>query len=406
MPSILTVSDSYLPGFKGGGPIRSLANLIEWLGDEFRFLVLTPDRDHTDSRPYDSVSRGVWQKVGKAEVMYLPPDLLRIVSWNRLIVGIDYDLLYLNSFFSTLTVRTLLLRRKGKLRKTPVILAPRGEFSPGALSLKGLKKRLYIAAGKRLGLFEDILWHATSDSELEHITRWMEDGEQNNYLRIAVAPNLASTTRSMVPAARARIKKKIDSVRLVFLSRIVPMKNLKTALELLADRSGSVVFDIYGPIEDPEYWQECQLIIRELPSNVQVSYKGIVNPDGVVSTFTQYHALFFPTLGENFGHVILEALTAGCLVLTSSETPWRNLASKGAGWDIPLSQPESYRQALDEIIKMDCQMFQARSEQARRLASETTTDISRVQMHRKLFVQALADPQTDTANANDEGPKG
>jgi glycosyltransferase involved in cell wall biosynthesis len=389
---ILIVNGSYLPGFKGGGPIRSIANLIDWLGDEFRFRVLTPDRDYTDPRPYDSVIRNAWQRVGKAQVMYLSPDQLRIVPWNRLLSTIDYDLLYLNSFFSTLTVRTLLLRRVGRLQDTPLIIAPRGEFSPGALSLKRWKKWLYILTSKRFGLFKEVLWHATSTSEREHIIGVMRDQADSHNPRIAIAPNLSPAARTLTTAPVARITKDKNSARLIFLSRIVPKKNLKGALEFVADLRGSIVFDIYGPIEDTQYWEECQLIIRKLPSNVEVNYRGVVKPDEVVSKFAQYHAFVFPTLGENFGHVILEALYGGCLVLTSDETPWQNLDVKGVGWDISLTEPESYQKALDELIKMDNEAYQIRSQQAFDLATATIKDASPVQAHRELFLQALKFP--------------
>jgi hypothetical protein len=35
----------YLPGFKGGGPTRSISNLVSALGKEFTFKVTTLDRD-------------------------------------------------------------------------------------------------------------------------------------------------------------------------------------------------------------------------------------------------------------------------------------------------------------------------------------------------------------------------
>lgn len=34
---ILTLADYYLPGYKAGGPIRTLANMVDMLGDEFKF---------------------------------------------------------------------------------------------------------------------------------------------------------------------------------------------------------------------------------------------------------------------------------------------------------------------------------------------------------------------------------
>jgi glycosyltransferase involved in cell wall biosynthesis len=56
-----------------------------------------------------------------------------------------------------------------------------------------------------------------------------------------------------------------------------------------------------------------------------------------------------PTLGENFGHAIFEALSAGRPVLISNQTPWHNLASQKIGWDISLDRPKEFVKAIEEI---------------------------------------------------------
>lgn len=57
------------------------------------------------------------------------------------------------------------LRRLGLLPLVPVILAPRGEFSPGALGLKAWKKRPYIELTRMIGLHRGITWQASSERE-------------------------------------------------------------------------------------------------------------------------------------------------------------------------------------------------------------------------------------------------
>ena len=169
MKAILAVSRRYLPGQKAGGSVRSLVNLVAWLGDEFRFDILTHDRDLQDDHPYPGIVGGTWQEVGKARVMYLSKRECRLPNWHRLLSKSDYGVLYLNSFFDTLTVRTLVLRRLHLLPERPTVLAPRGEFSPGALALKHRKKRAFLAAARFLGLWRNLVWLATSDLEAKEI---------------------------------------------------------------------------------------------------------------------------------------------------------------------------------------------------------------------------------------------
>src|SRR4029077_18366186 len=120
----------------------------------------------------------------------------------------------------------------------------------------------------------------------------------------------------------------------VFLSRITRKKNLHIALELLQQVDGSVTFDIYGPVIDPAYWRECVAVIERMPPNVAVTYRGAIAHDDVASALSGYHFFLLPTASENFGHAIVEALAAGCPLVTSDQTPWTALRQRGIGWDL------------------------------------------------------------------------
>ena len=68
-PSILIALPHYRPGWKAGGPTRTIANLVEHLGDEFSFRILTSDRDYGDERAFPCIEADRWRRVGKAEVL-------------------------------------------------------------------------------------------------------------------------------------------------------------------------------------------------------------------------------------------------------------------------------------------------------------------------------------------------
>src|SRR5208283_1031370 len=120
-------------------------------------------------------------------------------------------------------------------------------------------------------------------------------------------------------------RKAPGSLRLISLSRVSPKKNLLGALGMLRGVTGEVEFDIYGPAEDPDYWTKCAAAIHALPRNIRVRMHPAVNHFEVARLFSQYHLFYCPTLGENYGHVISEALAAGCPALISDRTPWRGL---------------------------------------------------------------------------------
>jgi glycosyltransferase involved in cell wall biosynthesis len=276
----------------------------------------------------------------------------------------------------------------GQVPEKPIVLAPRGEFSTGALMMKRLKKRLYILWVKHIGLVDDIFWQASSDYEKLDILTAFGHHSKNNPLLIHVASNLPPKLNSR-PKLIHRPVKQVNSANMVFLSRIARKKNLDFALNLLTNVGGDVLLDIYGPMEDQRYWQECQVLIDRLPSNVKVEYRGLVSHDQVEEVFSRYHLFLFPTRGENFGHVILEALSAGCLVLTSDQTPWRDLTKKKVGWDVSLNEPERFYPALKELIFMDNSTFQQWSKSAQEYAYRFAGDPILIEANRRLFLQAL-----------------
>jgi glycosyltransferase involved in cell wall biosynthesis len=61
--------------------------------------------------------------------------------------------------------------------------------------------------------------------------------------------------------------------------------------------------------------------------------------------------LALPSRGENFGHIVPEAWAAGCPVLVSDRTPWRNLAQQGVGWDLPL-EPQVWVDAVQRCLDL------------------------------------------------------
>jgi len=380
-PIVLTSIGYYLPGYKAGGPIRTLANTTECLGDEFSFFILTSDRDLKSDEPYPSIKPGVWQTVGKAQVMYLHAAKQNCWHWRHWLKRLDYDVLYLNSCFAKSTIQTLILRWLRLVLPKPVILAPRGEFSPGALSLKKRKKSLYMAFSKWMNLYKGIIWQASSEYERLDIINTMNDTN----LQIIIAPNLV-LSRSITTTVTF---KESGSLKIAFLSRVARKKNLDYALQVLANVCGNIVFDIYGPLEDIAYWQECQSIIAQMPTNVKVSYLGEVPPDQVMGILSEYHLFFFPTRGENFGHVISESLRAGCPVLISEQTPWKGLEERKAGWVVPLEKTQQFQAALQTVLEMDNATFQEWSSGARAYGEQVANDPAVIEANRALFLTAL-----------------
>ena len=381
---ILTFVGFYLPGYKAGGPIRTLSNMVDRLGNELQFQIVTADRDFGDKKPYPGIKIDAWNRVGKANVCYMSPNRRSLMDFKRLLCSTEYDILYLNSFFSPhFTIKALLLRRLRLIADKPLIIAPRGEFSPGAFGLKGFKKRVYITAAKALGLYKEAVWQASSEQEEANIRRWF-----GSDVRVIIAPNLSPVINAADGSVAVKDKTR-GCFKTIFLSRISRKKNLYGALKMLKGLKGKVEFNIYGPMEDKTYWAECQKIVRSLPENIDVKYCGSVAHDKVGIVMREHDLFFLPTLGENFGHVILEALCAGCPVLISDQTPWRGLEEKGVGWDLSLSKPEMFREVLQRCVDMNDEEYMKWSERAREYGVNVSRDDNVVKQNRQLFYKAV-----------------
>ena len=342
--TVLTFINNYLPGYKAGGMPRSLINAVDNLKEDIDFRIVTKDRDFGDKIPYENITPCNWMKVGNALVFYLPPKNRTYKYLKNLIETTKYDVLYLNSYFDSFAVKILIIRRFSNLQFKPVIVAPRGVFSPASLKLKYSKKIVFIYFAKLIGLYKNVFWHASSCIEEQDIVNILnvEKG------KIHIALDLPTVYHeNSLPIANSNLIPSNDYLRIVFLSRIARVKNLDFALQVLNLVREEVIFDIYGPLEDVKYWKECQNIINLLPSNIKVTYCGILNPNQVVQMFGNYDLFLFPSGGENFGHVISESLIAGTPVLISDKTPWTNLFSKGLGWDLPLENIHSFKVIIE-----------------------------------------------------------
>jgi glycosyltransferase involved in cell wall biosynthesis len=392
-PIVLLFTEFYVPGYRAGGPIRSLANLVSELKNEFDFRIVTSDRDLGKRNAYPGIRANEWQGLDGAQVLYLSPGPQRWWRIARLLLAGDCHMIYLNSAFSrAFSMLPTWLKFLGVARRIPVLLAPRGEFSPGALAIHPHRKRFYLAIQNFLNSYRQVVWQASNRYEEANILATISRRRRVvvvgpvSQIKVFVSSDMCVAALHTASLPMAPIPTKTPgSLNLVFVSRISRMKNLSGALEILAGVQGAVHFNIYGPMEDPIIWAECQRLIDALPPNVKACYCGELTHDQVADVLSKHHLFFLPTCGENFGHVILEALLAGCPVLISDQTPWRNLQAKGVGWDLPLDSVTPFQQAIHECVAMDDMEFRKVSKQARLFGSAAIKTSDTAAQNREMF---------------------
>lgn len=371
----IIVMDHYLPGRLAGGPVTTISNLVEQIGSEINALIVTRDID-LDGSKYEDVFPWKIVRVGSVDVIYLPPAEFTTQAIERIALFFSARQIYLNSFFSATTVHCLMERRAQQLQgyKLPkLILAPRGEFSKGAISLKARKKSAYLALFQALQLSKVVdVFQASSPFEKADIERVL------GRVPIHIAPDVAAPVHLREPQTS-------QNAKLAFISRISPKKNLLGALDLMSRVKQQCEFDIYGPKEDLFYWQQCEAEIAKLPKHIQVTYKGMLSHEQVTQTLGEYSAFLFPTHGENFGHVIFEALAAGCPPLISDQTPWQDLETCGVGWVRSLEDTESFVRTIEEVLQEPLEARQERAKRCMAYAKAVSEDREVIAANLELF---------------------
>lgn len=379
MRKILIFIDWFKPAYKAGGPIRSVANIIDHLSGEFEFHIVTSDRDLGDQSLFDDVAINQWISEDKYRIIYLDQKHQSVQFYKRIFKEGGYDKVYLNSMFSlNFSIKPLIALNK---QYKNVILAPRGMLGEGSLTIKPIRKKLFLILFKITGISTKVTWHATSPSEALGITHHF--GEK---VKIKTVRNLSSVM-SDEPVAKP---KKESELNLFFLSRISSIKNLKAALEFLSQikKDIKICFEIIGPVEDEKYWDKCLQMISELPENIQVNYSGAVSHNQLNSELKDQHAMILPTHHENYGHVIIESWQNACPVIISDNTPWVDLESKKIGFDLSLQDPQKFVQAIEIMAEMNDIEFKAWSRSSHEYAKQITYDEKVIEVYRDLFSDA------------------
>ncbi len=371
MPTVLIFIDWFYPAYKAGGPVKSVFNLVQALKGDIQFSIVTSNQD-VDGEVLD-VEPNEWTKFQGVKVIYLSKEKQHKKVYRALFEEVNADAVYYNSLFSKNF--TLKPYKALKCYNCAQIIAPRGMLGEGALAIKSFKKKVFLSLSKQLFFnMKNTIWHATSAQEAEEIKAAY--GLKSN---IRIAQNISSAR-----VERKSFQKEKGKLKLVFISRLAEKKNLYFALELLQvlkEESG-LSLDIYGPIEEQSYWKQCKPIIEK---DVRIQYKGLLAPHEIAFTLQQHHFYILPTLHENYGHSMVEAIVSGVPIIISNNTPWLNLKEAGVGADLDLSKSDEWLNYLKSTISLTQDEYEAMVRNCYAYAEKHILSSKAVEDSKKLF---------------------
>lgn len=374
-PRLLIFTNWFYPGFKAGGPIRSVVNLVNAIDTNLDIYIFTSDRDFEDKEAYHEITAQQWVSYGQnSRVFYASPDFLSYKNIKKIINDLKPDTIYLNSMwsvnFTLIPLMILKLRTQNK-----IVFAPRGMLKPSALASKSIKKKLFLWFFKNFIFWPEVIFHATDIEEKKSIEHHFSNP-------INVLGNLSTNTAYVSPIA-----KNSGSLNLVYISRIHPIKNLAFIIELFTHYkfNGSITLSVYGPEEDKNYIIRCKKLSKYISDNIFVEFIGPAYHSETNKIIGNNHFFILPTLGENFGHAIFESFAAGRPVIISDQTPWRDLEYKMVGFDLPLDNSEVWVQTIQKCADMNQSEFDKWCANAHKYAENYSDNSYLKEQYIKLF---------------------
>ena len=332
---VLILTEWFTPGYKAGGPIRSIQNMVVAL--PFEFYIITTNKDWGDDQPYSQVVSDCWIDFSENVKVWYASGGLSNECFTQLITEVNPEALYLNSMFSwTFTWRPILTARNlgfpGK-----VVLAPRGMLHPNAMRIKQVKKRLFLTVIKSMGWIKNLHWQATSTEEVKYVLQ-----QFGNEAKVSITENLPTLS----PIKERPVSK---GNRWLMVNRLSEEKGVLEGLEWWVHHplSSTAELTIIGSASDKGYQEKVESCIA-LNNNKRIQWVGDIPPREVTNWMRKSDFLFAPTRGENYGHAIAEALFMGLPVVVAEGTPWINLKSKGWGWNFNRSG-KGLEEVLDEV---------------------------------------------------------
>jgi glycosyltransferase involved in cell wall biosynthesis len=371
--NILVTIDWFLPGTNAGGPVRSIANLVDQL-KEFNFYILTTNTDYCSDQPYENITSDQWiERSENLKVYYFSEAQLNKENIAAVILSVDCKTIYINGIYSKFFSRIpLKVAKKNNLK---AIVATRGMLSPHALNVKRLKKKTFLKVQNTLRNYKNIHFHVTNVQEQKDVEKVIRKFE-----RISVIPNLP---RVINEAAFKVIEKRKERLKLISLGRIAEEKGTMVSIDSLKRIKGNVELDLFGTIYSQEYWKKCTSLIKELPKTITVNYCGELNADEVHDKLKEYHFLLLPSKGENYGHAIVESFCSGRPVIISKNTPWKALEKEKAGFDV---EESALSKVIQKAIDMNQSEFNEWSKSAYQKGAQIANDPTIIEKYKQLFI--------------------
>lgn len=293
-------------------------------------------------------------------------------NMTRFLRASDYDIYHTNGMWMHCNHETCTIARQ---KDKPYVITPHGMLYPQALARSTWKKKLLLNLGgvdKDLRLATCI--HTTCDAEMKH---YRALGYTNP---VAIIPNPMP-----IPSFIDDIKSEKSIKRIGYLGRIHPYKNTEALINAwitLGDEVKDAQLIIMGRGDNEYEAKMHQLVARHNLTNVE--FAGFVNGREKFERLASLTALCVPSITENFGMTVTEALSVGTPVIASLGTPWQELNTEHCGWWVD-NDVETLADTISQALSLPQEAIDEMGNNGKRLVNEKYRDTQVAAMMHDLY---------------------
>jgi glycosyltransferase involved in cell wall biosynthesis len=321
---ILHVVPTYLPAVRYGGPIHAVHGLCRALaraGHEVSVLTTSVDGPRDSAVPHDKAVN-----LDGVSVHYFPSHLMR-----RLYVSTPLaralpdavrraDIVHLHSVFLWPTLAAARVAREAKV---PYVLSPRGMLVGELIRRRNaLIKRAWIALFERKNVEQAAAVHCTSELERSELLALGLTPRE-----LIVVPNGVDLPDT-APAPHRHSREGGNPV--LYLGRINWKKGLDRLIEAMRDVPNARLVIAGNDEENLTPGLQRQAHAAGIADRVQ--FVGYVEGAAKDKLLTEAGVLVLPSVSENFGNAVLEAMAHGCPVVVTKDVGLaQDIQASGAG---------------------------------------------------------------------------
>lgn len=250
---------------------------------------------------------------------WLPWDNCR-KEFLSILKELNPDVFHTNSCWMPVSALTAMWAKKEGYK---VVYTPHGMLEPYAIKRHFWTKKLpAIILFQKKALQVCDLIHSTADMEKQNL---LNLGWNNN---VHVIANCVQIDDIEMKTSWKKTKK------VLFLSRVHPKKGIHFLIEAVSQLKNEFedyTFTIAGPGED-EYVNELKSLANSQGVANLFHFVGPVFGSAKWPLYRDADLFVLPTISENFGIVVPEALASGTPVICTNGAPWKELNDNNCGW--------------------------------------------------------------------------